>query len=178
MDLSSLPPFNKNYRYFVNNKDNSLMKYSNSSDAIVRSGNNIGVFIPGIGNMYRKLDSNEHKEILEELTHDLIDISIEQDTFLVKFNIIKNNFFIGEPIRINLDYSSMINPLVINNFLEINATKDSINSKLYVDYDHSNESYYCIFEPQIGGLWYFEGSLQYDDPILLDPISVIVQDYD
>ena len=176
-DFSKLPPFKKNYLYKVN-KNNSLLKYSDDSDAIVKNDNMIGVFIPEIGNVYRKVKNIEEKVILEELMFSLLEILLEKDTALIKFNLVDNKYSIGQPIKIKLNYSSLVDPLFINNYVEIVATKDSIRQILNIDYDYKYDSYYCIFEPKSSGKWEINGLINYNNLIQLEPVNFIVQDYD
>ena len=81
------------------------MKYSDNSDAIVKNDNIVGVFIPEVGNVYRKIKNIEEKVILEELMVSLLEILLEKDTALIKLNLVENKYSISGNILKNIDIS-------------------------------------------------------------------------
>ena len=179
VNFELLPRFNKNYNYFSNNDSNVLLRYADNSVAIIRNKNNIGVFIPDLGNNYRKSNNFNQKSVLNDLMNKIMDISFDQDISLIRLKEFKNEYFIGDLIKIYIEYSPLLNPLEVNNFLEIKAYKDSLIQLLDINYDYTRDKYYCSYDPSQSGFWKVQGKMNYNNKLIESKtLNLLVQDYD
>jgi len=72
-----------------------------------------------------------------------------------------------------------LNPLEVNNFLEIKAYKDSLIQLLDINYDYTRDKYYCSYDPSQSGFWKVQGKMNYNNKLIESKtLNLLVQDYD
>ena len=178
-DLSSLPPFKRNFIYNADNSENILYKYNDNSDAIIINDNAIGFFVPNIGNVYKKIPEYDNKENINDLIKMIINYSKDDNRSIISFRKTHKYITLGESLDIGIKYSYLVEPRYINNKLNVIAYKDSIEKQLNLQYDQINNGYYVNFNPKDDGKWLIKGTFFYDDKkINIEPIEVYVEEND
>lgn len=178
-NFSLLPPFKRNFTYFSKKKENILFKYNDNSDAVVINNNAVGVFIPEIGNVYKKVSANENKQIIDDFFKTMIAYTSNSNKSIISFQNTNKYLNLGESLEIGIKYSHLVEPRYINRNLNIVAYKDSIEKQLNLQYDQLKNQYYVNFSPKEDGKWSIKGSFFFNDEILnIDPVELYVENND
>ena len=176
---SLFPRLKKKYSYFSNENKSSLVKYSDGSDAIIMKNNYIGVFIPELGDAFRRTIDIKIKDVLDIFFDNLFQLSFAKDNILVKFENIKNDYYLGEEIKIYLEYSPIVDPLNLNKNIVIELKQADFNEYLNVKYDIKNDKYFVSFVAESSGLWNMFGQFSYNNQkIKMNPKNILIQDFD
>ena len=175
-DFSSLPPFERNFVFNSNNIENILFKYSDNSDAIVINDNALGVFMPNIGNVFKKVSEYDSKENINDLIKMIINFSKDNDRSIISFKKTHKYINLGESHEIVIQYSYLVEPRHINKNLNIIAYKDSVEKQLNLQYNQLKNQYYVNFHPNDDGIWFINGTSIYNDKeINIEPIEFYVK---
>ena len=109
----------------------------------------------------------------------LFQLSFSKDNILVKFENIKNDYYLGEEIKIYLEYSPIVDPLNLNKNIAIELKQAGFNEYLNVKYDIKNDKYFVSFVAESSGLWNIFGQFSYNNQkIKMNPKNILIQDFD
>ena len=178
MDLPGLPPFKRNHAWeSKNNNGNSILEFNDGSLAVYQLNSFTGVFIPEIGISELKSGIKGDKNSITELLSMIIEIVKTPENKIITLFTSKPSVDYGQSVKLELSYSSVINPELIKKDLKLFAQHDSIEYPLIINFNNEENRFYSEFTPINTGEWTVSGRIDLEEygKIKINEVPVAVQ---
>lgn len=176
-DLSNLPPLKRNHIWNRNNRNgNSILEYSDGSQAIYQINNITGIFIPEIGVTELKVEFTDNKNSIYELLSEVIELVMTPGNELIKLFVSTSSIDIGQSVQVEINFNSTVKAEIIQKELKLVAHHDTQEYPLSIKFNDQENKYYAEFIPGQFGEWVLSGEIKLNETERISvntlPISV------